>query len=70
MFKTRFEFRYSNFEFLLQGKSIMAVKKAFTKLVCSACKTTNYFIKKTKKSAETKLELSKFCSSCHKHLAH
>ncbi|OGZ85482.1 MAG: 50S ribosomal protein L33 [Candidatus Staskawiczbacteria bacterium RIFOXYD1_FULL_39_28] len=48
----------------------MAVKKAFTKLVCSACKTTNYFIKKTKKSAETKLELSKFCSSCHKHLAH
>jgi large subunit ribosomal protein L33 len=48
----------------------MATKKPFTKLACSACKTTNYFTKKTKKSAEKKLELSKFCSDCHKHTKH
>jgi large subunit ribosomal protein L33 len=48
----------------------MAVKKAITKLACSACKTTNYFTKKTKKSAEKKLELNKFCSTCKKHSKH
>ena len=48
----------------------MATKKAMTKMACSACKTTNYFTKKTKKTAEKKLELSKFCSSCKKHTPH
>jgi len=48
----------------------MAVKKAYTKIACSACKTTNYFTKKTKKSAEKKLELKKFCKSCRKHTPH
>jgi len=48
----------------------MAVKKSYTKIACSACKTTNYFTKKTKKSAEKKLELKKFCKACRKHTPH
>ncbi|MGD0576917.1 MAG: 50S ribosomal protein L33 [Candidatus Staskawiczbacteria bacterium] len=48
----------------------MATKKPFTKLACSVCKTTNYFTKKTKKSAEKKLELKKFCSTCRKQTLH
>jgi len=48
----------------------MATKKPFTKLACTVCKTTNYFTKKTKKSAETKLELKKFCNICRKHTPH
>jgi len=48
----------------------MATKKPFTKLACSVCKTTNYFTRKTKASAEKKLELKKFCSGCKKHTAH
>jgi len=48
----------------------MAIKKSFIKMACSACKTTNYFTKKTKKIAEKKLELKKFCRICKKHLVH
>jgi large subunit ribosomal protein L33 len=48
----------------------MAQKKPITKLACTVCKTTNYFTKKTKKSAEKKLDLKKFCSSCKKHTSH
>jgi large subunit ribosomal protein L33 len=48
----------------------MATKKSMAKLACSVCKTTNYFTKKTKLTAEKKLELKKFCSSCKKHTAH
>jgi large subunit ribosomal protein L33 len=48
----------------------MATKKPFIKLACSSCKTTNYFTKKTKKSAEAKLELKKFCNTCKKHTPH
>jgi large subunit ribosomal protein L33 len=48
----------------------MATKKPFTKLACSSCKTINYFTRKTKKSAETKLELKKFCKECKAHLKH
>jgi large subunit ribosomal protein L33 len=48
----------------------MATKKPFTKLACGTCKKTNYFTKKTKKSAEKKLELKKFCNTCKKHTAH
>ena len=48
----------------------MAQKKAFTKLACSVCKTVNYFRKKTKKSAEKKLELKKFCKHCKKTTLH
>jgi len=48
----------------------MATKKPFTKLSCSVCKTVNYFTKKTKKSAEKKLELKKFCKKCKKTTPH
>jgi large subunit ribosomal protein L33 len=48
----------------------MAVKKPFIKFQCSVCKTTNYFIKKTKAMAEKKLELKKFCSTCKKTTPH
>jgi large subunit ribosomal protein L33 len=48
----------------------MAAKKPFIKIQCSVCKTTNYFTKKTKASAEKKLERKKFCSTCKKHTLH
>jgi large subunit ribosomal protein L33 len=48
----------------------MAVKKPFIKIQCSVCKKTNYFTKKSKKTAEKKLELKKFCSTCRKTTLH
>jgi large subunit ribosomal protein L33 len=48
----------------------MATKKPFIKMQCSVCKKTNYFTKKSKKIAETKLELKKFCPVCKKHTLH
>jgi large subunit ribosomal protein L33 len=48
----------------------MAVKKPFLKIQCTVCKNTNYFTKKSKKTAEKKLELQKFCSTCRKHTKH
>jgi len=49
----------------------MAVKKKpFIKLQCEACKRINYFTSKSKKLAEKKLELKKFCKFCRKHTIH
>jgi large subunit ribosomal protein L33 len=48
----------------------MATKKPFIKLQCTVCKTTNYFVKKTKATAEKKLELKKFCKKCKKTTTH
>ncbi len=48
----------------------MAAKKPFLKFQCATCKTANYFIKKTKETADKKLELKKFCSKCKKHTMH
>ena len=48
----------------------MATKKPFTKLACSVCKTVNYFTKKTKLTAEKKLEMKKFCKQCKKTTLH
>jgi large subunit ribosomal protein L33 len=48
----------------------MAAKKPFIKVTCSVCKTANYFTKKSKLTAEKKLELKKFCSNCRKHTLH
>lgn len=49
----------------------MAVtKKPLIKIQCSGCKSTNYFTKKSKLTADKKLELSKFCSKCRKHTKH
>lgn len=47
-------------------------KKPFTKLQCKECKEINYFTKKSKGLEEEKgkLELKKFCLSCHKHTLH
>ncbi|MEK7664091.1 MAG: 50S ribosomal protein L33 [Patescibacteria group bacterium] len=48
----------------------MATKKPFLKMQCTVCKNINYFTKKSKAVAETKLELSKFCKHCKKHTLH
>jgi len=48
----------------------MAVKKPFLKIQCTVCKKVNYFTKKSKAVAETKLEMMKFCKSCKKHTMH
>ncbi|HLD70574.1 MAG TPA: 50S ribosomal protein L33 [Negativicutes bacterium] len=48
----------------------MAAKKPFLKVQCTACKTVNYFTKKSKLMADKKLEISKFCSTCKKHTVH
>ncbi|MDP2641157.1 MAG: 50S ribosomal protein L33 [Candidatus Yanofskybacteria bacterium] len=47
-------------------------KKPFVKLQCSACKSVNYFTRKSlqRKRGESKLEMQKFCSSCRKHAVH
>ena len=48
----------------------MATKKPFLKITCSACKRVNYFVKKSKKMGEKKLEMQKFCKFCKKHVMH
>jgi len=48
----------------------MATKKPFLKMQCTVCKKINYFTKKSKAVAETKLEMSKFCNFCKKHTLH
>ena len=47
-----------------------AKKKPFTKFQCADCKHINYFIHKSKKVAEEKLEFKKFCRRCRKHTIH
>ncbi|MDD4625033.1 MAG: 50S ribosomal protein L33 [Candidatus Paceibacterota bacterium] len=48
----------------------MATKKKTTvKLVCTSCKSANYFGHKSPKS-ETKIELSKYCKHCRKRTPH
>jgi len=48
----------------------MATKKPFVKLQCKDCKNINYFSHKSKKMADAKLELKKFCKHCRKHTVH
>ncbi|MFH1451502.1 MAG: 50S ribosomal protein L33 [bacterium] len=48
----------------------MADKKVYAKVQCQTCKRTNYFARKTKKTAERKLEMKKFCLWCRKHTVH
>ncbi|MCD6402611.1 50S ribosomal protein L33 [bacterium] len=48
----------------------MAKKKVFVKLKCSECGKVNYYTHKSKKIAESKLELKKFCKWCKKHTLH
>ncbi|MCP6719458.1 MAG: 50S ribosomal protein L33 [Patescibacteria group bacterium] len=48
----------------------MATKKPFVKMGCSECKRINYYTRRSKKMAEAKLELKKFCKWCRKHTLH
>lgn len=40
------------------------------KMECSVCKQANYFSTKNKKILKNRLELSKFCRHCKKHVPH
>lgn len=40
------------------------------KMKCSVCNRVNYYTRKNKKTVEKKLELSKFCKWCRKHVVH
>ena len=40
------------------------------KMQCTECKHTNYFTRKNKKLLKDRLELSKFCKFCKKHMPH
>ncbi|HLD18084.1 MAG TPA: 50S ribosomal protein L33 [Patescibacteria group bacterium] len=40
------------------------------KLECTACRRVGYRSRKNKKVLKQRLELSKFCRWCRKHLAH
>ena len=49
----------------------MATKrKPFVKFKCQICKRINYYVHKSKKVTEEKLELKKFCKWCKKHTVH
>ncbi len=37
-------------------------------LQCTACKDENYISKKNKKTQTEKIELSKYCKKCQKHV--
>ncbi|HQH61952.1 MAG TPA: 50S ribosomal protein L33 [Candidatus Saccharicenans sp.] len=39
-------------------------------LQCSECKRRNYSTTRNKKTQTERLELKKFCPSCHKHTLH
>ena len=45
-------------------------KQVRAKFQCTVCKNINYFVHKSKKTAEKKMELSKFCNTCKKHTPH
>ncbi len=40
------------------------------RLECSECKQPNYTTTKNKRKSQDKLELSKFCPRCRKHMPH
>ncbi|MDI6592128.1 MAG: 50S ribosomal protein L33 [Patescibacteria group bacterium] len=49
----------------------MVVKrKPFIKLQCPECKRITYYVHKSKRAGEKKLELKKFCKWCRKHTIH
>jgi large subunit ribosomal protein L33 len=39
-------------------------------LACTACKRRNYSTTKNKKKTTERLEFSKYCAFCRKHVAH
>jgi len=40
------------------------------RLECTDCKRVNYHSKKNKKTLKNRLEMSKFCKWCKKHVTH
>jgi len=45
-------------------------KKPYGKFQCKDCKNVNYFLHRSKKAMEEKIELKKFCRTCRKHVVH
>ena len=48
----------------------MAATRVIITLECTACKQRNYSTTKNKRANAEKLELSKFCKFCRKHVNH
>ncbi|MCX5710292.1 MAG: 50S ribosomal protein L33 [Candidatus Omnitrophica bacterium] len=48
----------------------MASTRETITLECTVCKNRNYTTTKNKKLHQDRLEISKFCRSCHKHTPH
>jgi large subunit ribosomal protein L33 len=46
----------------------MAGNRSIINMECSACKERNYSTTKNKKKTQDKLNLSKFCPRCRKHV--
>ena len=40
------------------------------KFECTVCKKVNYFSRKNKKTLKERMELSKYCPNCKKHIMH
>jgi len=51
-------------------KNINMAQENIAKLKCSKCGNVNYWTSKNKKLIEKKLEFSKFCKWCRKHIKH
>lgn len=47
-----------------------ASQRAMITLACTECKQRNYITFKNKKNDPNRLELRKFCSTCHSHTTH
>ncbi|HOX28643.1 MAG TPA: 50S ribosomal protein L33 [bacterium] len=39
-------------------------------MVCSECKSKNYYTSKNKQNTSVKVELKKYCKKCRKHTTH
>jgi large subunit ribosomal protein L33 len=48
----------------------MAGNRSIITLECSSCKERNYSTTKNKKKTQDKLNLSKYCPRCRKHVLH
>ncbi len=50
--------------------SLLKKMREIITLECTVCKNRNYTTTKNKKLHQDRLEISKFCRSCHKHTPH
>ena len=53
-----------------KGKSKKKKKDKRVKFECTECKRVNYFSQKNKTNVPDRLELSKYCRFCKKHVPH